>query len=160
MTEATNTKTPELGQQTADGVYAGLTADGKQQIYAMPEDLKTRFLMVLKRRLTLTFNDAAACVEGLNAKKAFGHDDWQIPSLAVLQVLQVYQNEGKLKGTFKTASSSGSDFPDWYWSSTEDRGDSSFVHDVRFSDGFEHWFPKDSTRLSCRPVRLIAAPGS
>ena len=30
---------PVLGQQTADGVYAGLTADGKQEIYAMPKDL-------------------------------------------------------------------------------------------------------------------------
>ena len=137
-----------LGQQTADGVYAGLTADGKQQIFAMPTDLG----------VTMTFNDAAKAVKKLNSNKALGHDDWQIPALENVRVLQKNQNEGVLKGTFKTAVSSGSNCPDWYWSSTEDRGNSSNVRIVRFSDGTEGWDHKDDLRLSCRPVRLVAAP--
>jgi len=143
-----------LGQQTADGVYAGPTADGKQQIYAMPEDLD----------VTMTFNDAAKAVKKLNSQKVLGHDDWQIGNLEVTRILQKNQNEGALKGTFKTAASSGSGFPDWYWSSTEDRDGPSYVHGVRFSDGDEDWGHKDIIRLSCRPVRLVAtssapAPG-
>jgi hypothetical protein len=137
-----------LGQQTADGVYAGLTADGKQQIFAMPTDLG----------VTMTFNDAAKAVKKLNSNKALGHDDWQITALENVRVLQKNQNEGALKGTFKTAASSGSDFPVWYWSSTELRGTSSYVRDVRFSDGDEGWDLKGGYRLSCRPVRLVAAP--
>ena len=140
-----------LGQQTADGVYAGLTADGKQQIYAMPTDLD----------VTMTFNDAAKAVKKLNAKNALGHNDWQIPALDNLHVLQKNQNQGSLKGTFKTASSrDGSDCPDWYWSSTPHRDYPLLVDRVRFSDGNENWDTKDYFRLSCRPVRLlpVAAP--
>src|ERR1019366_9539170 len=98
MSEATgaNKVTLELGQLTKDGVYAGLTADGKQQIYAMPTDLRTRFL---KRSLTMTFSDASKVVEKLNEKNALGHNDWEIPNLANLHILQKNQNEGNLKGT-------------------------------------------------------------
>ena len=149
-----------LGQQTEDGVYAGLTADGidagltadgKQQIFAMPTDLN----------VTMTFNDAAKAVEKLNADKALGHNDWQIGSLDVMRILQKNQNEGSLKGTFKTAfSRDASDFPTWYWSSMKGRNLPSGVRIVRFSDGGENWGHKDGGRLSCRPVRLlpVAAP--
>jgi len=140
------------GQKMADGsVFAGLTADGKSQIYAMPDDLD----------VTMTFNDAAKAVKKLNNNKALGHDDWQIPAIENVRILQKNQNEGSLKGTFKTASSSGSGYPGWYWSSTEYRVVSSYVHGVRFSDGYELWYLKDYGRLSCRPVRLVpvaAAP--
>jgi hypothetical protein len=69
-----------------------------------------------------------------------------------------HQNKGAFKGTFKTAAArDGSDFPDWYWSSTERRDDPSDVWDVRFSDGNEDWNHKGHSRLSCRPVRLVAA---
>jgi hypothetical protein len=142
-----------LGQQTADGVYAGLTADGKQQIYAMPTDLD----------VTMTFNDAAKAVRKLNRNKALGHDDWQIPSLENVRVLYKNKDKGALKGTFNTYGGNkgrGSDFPGWYWSSTEVRGHSSSVYSVRFSgcyeDGvYEDWDHKDDFRLSCRPVRLV-----
>ena len=143
MTEATL----EIGQQTADGVYAGLTPDGKQKIYAMPKDLD----------VVMTFNDAAKAVEKLNDKNTLGHDDWQIPSLENLRVMQKNQNQGKLTGTFKTASSSGSVFPVWYWSRTPHRDYPTHVDIVRFSDGYEGWDHKDLNRLSCRPVRLVAA---
>jgi hypothetical protein len=135
----------------ADGsVYAGLTTDGKQQIYAMPADLKTKFL----KRPTMTFNKAAKRVTQLNAANALGRHDWQIPSAEDLRVLQKRQNEGALKDTFKTASSSGSAYPDWYWSSMENRDNPYNVWGVRFSDGNEDWNLKDYYRLSCRPVRL------
>ena len=136
----------EPGTKIADGsIFAGLTVDGKQQIYAMPTDLD----------VTLTFNDAAKRVTKLNADKSLGHDDWQIPSLENLHVLQKNQNEGALKGTFIKEAGKGSDFPQWYWSCTEFRDYSSFVLNVRFSDGYEDWHHKDSGRLSCRPVRLV-----
>jgi hypothetical protein len=138
------------GQQTADGVCAGLTSDGKQQIFTMPKALD----------VLMTFNDAAKAVEKLNADKALGHDDWQIPSLENLRVLKKNQNEAALKGTFdKSSKGTGSDsgYPGWYWSSTEVRVNSSYVHGVRFSDGGEGWYLKDNDRLSCRPVRLVAA---
>ncbi|MBI3440597.1 MAG: hypothetical protein HY052_02140 [Proteobacteria bacterium] len=70
--------------------------------------------------------------------------------------LHAHKNTGALAGTFTTAAS-GSGYPGWYWSSTENRDDSSGVHGVRFSDGYESWDRKDSLRLSCRPVRLVAA---
>lgn len=144
------------GTKMADGsVFAGLTADGKQQIYAMPTDLS----------VTLTFNDAAKAVKKLNADKALGHDDWQIPALENVRVLQKNQNEGALKGTFNTSNKgSSSVFPGWYWSFTEYRDGPSCVRGVRFSDGGELWNHKDYDRFSCRPVRLVAtssapAPG-
>jgi hypothetical protein len=141
-----------LGQEMPDhSVYAGLTADGKQQIFAMPKDLDA----------TLTFNDASKRVDSLNADKALGHNDWQIPALENLHVLRKNQNEGKLKGTFNTTdNASGSGYPGWYWSSTPHRDYPNNVGNVRFSDGDELWLSRDNFRLSCRPVRLlpVAAP--
>jgi len=138
----------ELGTKMADGsIFAGLTADGKQQIYAMPTDLDS----------TMTFNDAVKVVKKLNADKYLGRDDWQIPSLETLCVLQKNRNEGSLKGNFIT-SGNGPGSPYWYWSSTEHRDKSALVNSVRFSDGVEGWIPKDIVSLSCRPVRLVAAP--
>lgn len=140
----------ESGAKMADGsVFAGMTADGKQQIFAMPTDLG----------VTMTFNDAAKRVKKLNSQKALGHDDWQIPSLGNVRVLYKNQNEGALKGTFKTCCNKGRgpDFPDWYWSSTGHPDHSSHVHGVRFSDGAEDWLPNVIKLLSCRPVRLVKA---
>jgi hypothetical protein len=136
-----------VGQKITDGsVFAGLTADGKQQIYAMPTDLD----------VTMTFNDAAKAVERLNDKNTLGHNDWQIPVLENVRAMQKNQNEGALKGTFNANNKwSACDHPDRYWSSTEDGDYSSLVHGVRFSDGYEDWYPKDGNRLNCRPVRLM-----
>ena len=135
------------GTDMDDGsVFAGVTPDGKQ-IYAMPKDLG----------FTATFNDAAKAVKKLNEKKALGHDDWQIPNLDTLKVLQKNQNQGSLNGTFNTSDKrSGSGYPHWYWSSTEHPVTSSVVYNVRLSDGGQNWILKDSIRLSCRPVRLVA----
>jgi hypothetical protein len=138
----------EIGEKMADGtIYAGMTADGKQQIYAMPDNLD----------VCMTFNDAAKAVEKLNSQKALGHDDWQIPALENVYVLYKNQNEGALRGTFNTNGNKGSvsDYPYWYWSSTKkDRINSSYMRSVRFSDGDGAWHSKDHYRFSCRPVRL------
>jgi len=69
-----------------------------------------------------------------------------------------HQNKGAFKGTFKTAAASGSVYPDWYWSSTENCDLPSFVWFVRFSDGGVVWHLKDRFRLSCRPVRVVEVP--
>lgn len=138
----------KIGELMPDGsIFAGFTAAGKQQIYALPTDLD----------VTMTFNEAAKAVKKLNSTKALGHDDWHIPALENLRVLQKNQNEGFLKGTFKTAAASGSDYPGWYWSSTENCISSSSVHNVHFSDGYEDCNLKDGSRASCRPVRLVPA---
>ncbi len=141
----------ERGAKMADGsIFAGLTADRKQEIYAMPTDLD----------IMMDFNDAAAAVRKLNANKALGHDDWQIPSLETVCVLYKNKNEGALKRTFNTSSKrSPPVFPGWYWSSTTENHDIwPGVHFVRFSDGQEFWFLKELGRLSCRPVRLVEVP--
>lgn len=140
------------GTDMEDGsVFVGTTPDGKQ-IYAMPLDLG----------FTATFNEAAEAVKKLNEKKALGHDDWQIPDLDTLKVLQRNQNQGSLKDTFNTTINTGGglDFPRWYWSSTEYPDHSSGVYLVRFSDGYHGWNHKDGNRLSCRPVRLVDPPPS
>jgi hypothetical protein len=147
MTEATL----EIGAEMKDGtIFAGLTPDGKQQIYAMPKDLTTTLGFK-----TMSFNKAAKLVKKLNADKFLGYDDWQIPAVENLRILQENQNKRSLKGTFKTASSSGPNFPVWYWSSTPSRVVPYDVASVRFSHGGEFWSSKDDSRLSCRPVRLV-----
>lgn len=139
----------ELGAKMADGsIYAGLTADGKAQIFAMPTDLE----------LMMTFNDAVKAVQKLNTQKALGHDDWQIPRVENLRVLYENQDKGALKGTFDDAAVRGSGYSGRYWSSTEDRDDSSWVYVVGFWGGSENWYLKDYVRFACRPVRLVEVP--
>lgn len=140
----------QIGDTMPDGsVFAGRTPDSTKLIFAMPTDLD----------VTITFNKAAKAVDTLNTNKTLGHDDWEIPSLENLRVLYKNRNEGALKGAFNTNKGGffDSNYPDWYWSSTEDRGNPSGVWDVRFSDGDVDWNRKDDNRLSCRPVRLVAA---
>ncbi len=137
---------PEIGDQMQDGsVYAGLTADGTQKIFAMPTDLD----------VIMIFNYAAKRVTELNAGKALDHDDWQIPDLKTLRVMQKNQNKGKLQGTFKPAESSVPGYPDWYWSSTESPYDLSVQSSIGFSNGNEGLLLKGLSRLNCRPVRLV-----
>lgn len=142
-------KQPEIGDKMPDGsVFAGLTAGGCQEIYAMPADLD----------VAMTFNNAASCVQKLNADKALGHDDWQLPSLENLQILQKNQDVGALTGTFnqKKGSFFGLDCPYLYWSSTRDLCRREGTWAVRFSNGNESSvYNDDIFRLSCRPVRLV-----
>jgi len=48
---------------------------------------------------------------------------------------------------------SGSDYGEYYWSSSEHRDNSDHVWNVRFTDGDDDWNHKDNQRLSCRPCR-------
>jgi hypothetical protein len=144
-TAAEKEASPEIGDQMQDGsVYAGLTADGTQRIFAMSKDL-----------VTTTFNNASKAVKKLNAdkNKNLGHDDWQIPTLENLRVLYKNQGEGKLRYTFQTVGNGSG--PRSYWSSTENSLKRSRMENIRFSDG--RWI-SDSKRgpeLNCRPVRLV-----
>ncbi len=66
-----------------------------------------------------------------------------------------HRNQGAFNGTFKTAFCSGSDYPRWYWSSTEGRDNPSRVWNFMFSEGVEDCNHKNDLYLSCRPVRLV-----
>ena len=144
MTEATSTKTPKLGQLTKDGVYAGIALDGKQEIFVMPRDLS----------VLMTFKAARKAIKNLNLANAYGHNDWKIPDIGSLNVMQEMQNQGSLKGTFKTASVSDlTPCSGCYWSSTKFYNE---PYIVRFSDD-KYLSPSgDDDRISCRPVRLVA----
>lgn len=82
---------PLPGSRMPDGtIYVGATADGSARIFAMPEDLEG----------TMTSNNARRAVESLNAQNAFGHNDWQIPSIEVAKVMTKSMGKGALAGTF------------------------------------------------------------
>jgi len=72
------------------------------------------------------------------------------------------KNKGVLKGSFKKASDkifkAKDAEPAYYWSSTEERFNTSMMLSARLSDGDAAWGIKDFTRMSCRPVRLVALP--
>lgn len=141
-----------VGTKMADGtVFAGLTVDGTQRIFAMPSDLP----------ILMTFNDAAKAVQNLNANKMFGHNDWEIPSLENLHILNKNREEGSLKGTFNMkAHEAGSfDFPSTYSSSTECPLGYLKKLDVRatldLNAGPDWNMMSNLFSLSCRPVRLV-----
>jgi hypothetical protein len=140
----------EVGTKIADGsIFAGLTVDGKQQIFAMPRDLDE----------TMNFYDAREQVEKLNAGRVLGHDDWKIPNLEQDRILQKNQDKGALKHTFTREAGRNSGFgastcPDRYWSTTSGNDCTGGVCVVRFSDGSEGLGCMDFPRFSCRPVRL------
>src|ERR1700722_15468167 len=92
--------------------------------------------------------------EFLAGKEAGGGSEAGKGAIVSADNLFDHQNKGAFKGTFCTAASNGSDFPDWYRSSTEQRGDPSHVWAARFADGGGGWCLKDGTLMSCRPVRL------
>ncbi|MBI3440649.1 MAG: DUF1566 domain-containing protein [Proteobacteria bacterium] len=109
----------------------------------------------MPKDLVLTFNGATKAVDRLNAARALGHTDWQIPAMDELKILYKNQDRGALKGTFtKAASYKGPSFRFWYWSSTKDRGLSPYAHSLCFADGHEGGLYKDKPRFSCRPIRL------
>lgn len=66
-----------------------------------------------------------------------------------------HRKKGSLKNTFCTEATNDSDYPQWYWSCTENRKDPGCVWNADFSDGDESWNRKDNHQLSCRLVRLV-----
>lgn len=130
----------EVGTKMADGsVFAGLTADGKQQIYAMPADAD----------VIMNFKGAAEYATRLNKDKTHSHNDWHVPSKAELNVLFQNREKGALKDTFNLAR------PRYYWSSTPiflGRG-----WHQRFSDGDQDCNDR-ICYLSVRCVRAVPRP--
>ena len=102
----------------------------------------------------MTYVDAVKAVEAINRKLKKGEPQWHIPTLEEARLQ--YKNKDEIGGFI--TEDSGSDYPYSYWSSTPDRDYPTYVVNVRFSDGLEYWNHKDNFRLSCRPVRLAAAP--
>lgn len=105
-------------------------------------------------------------------KKGSYNGGWIIPTCDILHGKDVdgkdttldnilaHKDKGSLKGTFKMTRSSGSECPDWYWSSTEYRNHPADVWGVRLlSDGYDDRYLKDMLRFSCRPVRLVEVLG-
>ncbi len=131
------------GMRIADGtVYAGLTADGAARMFVLPHDLD----------MAGSFNAAAKAVAALNARNAYGHDDWRIPSVENLHVLRKNQNAGYLCGTFKSA---GAGYAGWYWTATLHGKYPGHRRSVWLTRGIESRCHEDYGRLSCRPVRLV-----
>ena len=139
-------ETVKIGEKMLDGsIYAGLTDDGKHQIFAMPADLDAM----------TSFNKAAQTIEQLNAEKTLGHDDWRIPTRKQLRVLSRNRDKGALKDTFCTGGNIWT--RRWYLSRSEMRYIKPAVLTLRLSHDKPGWVRKDDDGLSCRPVRLMAS---
>ena len=82
-----------IGQKMEDGsIFAGLTRDGKNEIYAMPKDVRVKG----------SFNKVAEAIAKLNWNFKHSHNDWQIGSADVVQVVRKnLAEESPLKDTFK-----------------------------------------------------------
>lgn len=132
-----------------------ITIDGKEYALAPVVSGNNLRAIEVKAFLEIYSQDLPEKMTYINAVKEVAKlgDGWRIPTLGELRLM--YESRDN---TFCVSGNGGSVFPDWYWSSTENRDDSSCVHVVRFSDGYEFWGHKDNGRLSCRPVRLVAAP--
>lgn len=129
------------GTKMSDGtIYAGISPVTNKPLYTMPHD-------VLGREgfpLGLNFNAAAHHVDKL---KAYGHEDWRVPSEAELALLCANKDKGALKGTFDLSNSATSA---WYWSSTpnfKEEGRTQRLRDCYQSTHFKTYVS------SVRPVR-------
>ncbi len=137
--------TKKIGQQMADGtIFAGTTAGGKQ-IYAMPVNLT----------LAQTFNSAVQETKKLNSFKAFGHDDWKIPSEKDMIALCAGLKD--IRDTDNRLDGSG-DLPHWYGTSTKDhnkiRAENTDRVSIRAGNGEAAALNKNN-RVSYRLVRLV-----
>jgi hypothetical protein len=87
----------------APGTAAGTSPDIGKAMYATPADAS----------MTMEFNQAKGYAQGLNTQKAYGHDDWRVPTSAELNVL--FNNRAAIGGF----DMSGSYPAGWYWSATQ-----------------------------------------
>jgi hypothetical protein len=127
----------EVGDKMADGtIYAGISPDTNQPMYAAPADAP----------MSMDFNLAAKYAKGLQVgdKK-----DFRVPSKAELNVLFQNREKGALKGTFNLT---GSLPPAWYWSGTP--GSVNFAYVQRFSDGL-HGLQYGYNRFLDSSVRCV-----
>jgi hypothetical protein len=129
---ANTNQAPAPGDKMPDGtVFAGISPDTNEPMYAMPADAS----------LTMTFNEAQKYAAQLDA---YGHKDWRLPTKAELNVL--FNNRAAIGGFNLTGS-----FPaGWYCSASPYN-----IWDAwgqRFSVGAQVNTNKD-TPSSVRPVR-------
>ena len=121
-----------IGAKMPDGtVYAGMSPETKQPMYATPADAS----------VTMKFNEAQKYAAKLDAHN---HKDWRVPTQAELNVL--FNNRAAIGG-FNV---SGSSPAGWYWSATPNTKWGARCQ--RFSDGAPNSFNK-GIRLSVRLVR-------
>lgn len=118
------------GDKMPDGtVYAGISPDTKQPMYAMPadegtthvfcagispDDGKPMLAMGTSTAVTFTFNEARKVAMGDATLKAYGHDDWRLPTKNELNVL--FNNRAAIGG-FDTGGSeywASSQIAEWY----------------------------------------------
>jgi hypothetical protein len=128
----------KIGDKMPDGtIYAGISPDTGEKMYAMPEDAS----------LMMTFNKAKEYASGL---EAHGHKDWRGPTKEELVVL--FNNRAAVGG-FKKAdlSPSHKTGEGWYWAFSEERVIAGNAHDG-VADWGRDWNP-DKIKCSVRCVR-------
>jgi Protein of unknown function (DUF1566) len=117
---------PKIGDKMCDGtIYAGISPDTNKPMYAMPADAP----------LTMTFNEAAEHAKTTNSQRAYGHDDWRVPTKNELNVL--FNNRAAIGGL----NVSGSNPAGWYWSATPYDAWPAWCQ--RFNDGYQFSYCKD-----------------
>jgi hypothetical protein len=149
----------QIGQQTLEGIYAGYTADYKHQIFVAPEDL----------RIKGSFNQLAEAIKKFNDEGKFGHRDWEIGSVDVVQTVRKNLAEkGALMGSFRKFLQRDRYKPQNLFprlgyvavTSTEDKLYKDQVATVRFTEepgqraGAVRFEAKDARTFAARPVRL------
>jgi hypothetical protein len=145
---------PKIGATTPDGTMHGeeriepcigaIMTDGTVCAGISPDTGKTMYAMAAAAPLTMTFNEAAKYAKTINTQKAFGHDDWHVPTKAEFNVM--FNNRAAIGG-FDV---SGSYPAGWYWSSRRDVAWGAWGQ--RFSDGYQTNHSEDD-RSSVRLVR-------
>jgi hypothetical protein len=132
MTQPAPTLT--IGDKMPDGtIYAGVSPDTGKKMFALPADAS----------LTMKFNEAQEYAKTTNSQKAYGHDDWRVPTKAELNVL--FNNRAAIGG-FDV---SGSNPAGWYWSATPSNKWNAWCQ--MFSDGDQN----ASYMVSLSSVRLV-----
>ena len=130
-----------VGMKMPDGtVFAGRLPNGKK-VYTLPENEK----------LTMDFNNAAACVARRNNSKSLGHDDWRLPSQEELDLLYRNKDKGALKGSFEYEDRVEQLTDGDYWSSTRSSSSLPLVHVQNLNNG-----SKGQAHVRCQGiVRLV-----
>lgn len=109
-----------IGQTMPDKTkFAGISPDMGCALFTSADDAP----------LTYTFSEARKYAEELNRQKAYGYNDWRVPSKSELNVL--FTNRAAIGGF----NLSGSSPAGWYRSSSQHNHFS--VWGQRFSDGYQ-----------------------
>jgi hypothetical protein len=114
------------GDKMPDGtIYAGISPETGRPMYAMAADAL----------LTVDFNAARQYTAALSAQKAFGRDDWRMPSVRELTVL--FNSRSAIEGL----NADGPPPAGWYWSSVVE-ADNKSAWAFRFNDGLAFSYPR------------------